>query len=303
MNFYYAMKVLLTGSTGQLGNALKMASPEGIQLLTPNKDQLDLKDIRGCFDYVNKIRPDFIINSAAYTNVDSAESFKKECFLINRDAPKAFAEALRNYDGQLIHISTDYVFDGENNKPYLTKDKPNPLSIYGKSKAEGESEILKKLGKTNKVVILRTSWLYSYFRNNFVLTMLRLHKDKEEIKVVSDQYGSPTSCTSLSSACWEIINFICRNKNMSFSIKPLLHYSNLGIASWYDLSVAVGEIALELGILKEKAKVIPISSEDYITKVKRPKFSVLDTSLIYSKMNLPLLNWRESLYLELQNLI
>ena len=297
------MKVLLTGLTGQLGNALKIASPEGIQLLTPNKDQLDLMDIRGCFDYVNEIRPDFIINSAAYTNVDNAESFGKESFLINRDAPKAFAEALRNYDGKLIHISTDYVFDGENNKPYLTEDKPNPLSIYGKSKAEGESEIIKTLGKTNQVVILRTSWLYSYFRNNFVLTMLRLHKDKEEIKVVSDQYGSPTSCTSLSSACWELINFICRNKKTTKSIKPFLHYSNLGIASWYDLSVAVGEIALELGLLKKKAKVVPIFSKDYITKVKRPKFSVLDTSLIYSKLNLPLLNWRESLYLELQKLL
>lgn len=297
------MKVLLTGSSGQLGNALKKASPEEIHLLAPNKDQLDLMDVRGCFDYVNRFKPDFIINCAAYTNVDNAESFEKETFIINRDAPKAFAEALRNYDGQLIHISTDYVFDGDNNQPYLTEDKPNPLSIYGKSKAEGESEILKTLGKTNQVVILRTSWLYSYFRNNFVLTMLRLHKEKEEIKVVSDQYGSPTSCTSLSSACWEIVNFICRNKNISNSIKPLLHFSNLGIASWYDLSVAVGEIALELGLLKKRAKVIPIYSKDYITKVKRPKFSVLDTSLIYSKINLPLLNWRESLYLELQNLI
>ena len=297
------MKVLLTGSSGQLGNALKIASPEGIQLLAPNKNQLDLMDVRGCFDYVNKFKPNFIINCAAYTNVDNAESFEKESFIINRDAPKAFAEACRNYDGQLIHISTDYVFDGDNNQPYLTEDKPNPLSIYGKSKAEGESEILKRLGKTNQVVILRTSWLYSYFRNNFVLTMLRLHKEKEEIKVVSDQYGSPTSCTSLSSACWEIVDFICRNKNTSNSIKPLLHFSNLGIASWYDLSVAVGEIALELGLLKKKAKVIPIYSKDYITKVKRPKFSVLDTSLIYSKMNLPFLNWRESLYLELQNLL
>ena len=276
------MKVLLTGSSGQLGNALKIASPEEVQLLTPSKDELDLLDIRGCFDYVNKFKPDFIINTAAYTNVDDAESFAEESFLINRDAPKAFAEALRNYNGQLIHISTDYVFDGDNNQPYLTDYKPNPLSIYGKSKAEGESEILKILGRTNKVFILRTSWLYSYFRNNFVLTMLRLHKEKEEIKVVSDQYGSPTSCTSLSIACWEIINFICKNKNIPNSIKPLLHFSNLGIASWYDLSVAVGEIALELGLLKKKAKVIPIYSKDYITKVKRPKFSVLDTSYLYS---------------------
>ena len=285
------MRILLIGATGQLGKTFIKTKPKNIEIIECTRANLDLSNLDALHDFILNSDAKFVINSAAYTEVDKAELESELAYLINAEAPKAIANAVSKTKGSLIHISTDFVFDGKKNIPYNPKDYVKPLGIYGKSKAKGEEYVLNF--KNNLVV--RTSWLYGDFGKNFCLTMLRLHKEKsftkQPLKVVSDQIGAPTSTYSLSRFCWKIIASLTKSKN----IPPLLHWCDAGVASWYDFAVSIGEIAVEKGLISEAAQVIPIKSAEYKTLAKRPHFSLLDCQDSKSILNANQLHWREEL--------
>ena len=199
------MKVILTGSTSQLGHAIISNKPKNIDLLAFSRKELDLTSKKECTDVINKNNPDWIINAAAYTKVDLAEDYGELAMTINSKAPEIFSKVLKDKGGKLIQISTDYVFNGSVNTPYNTNNKRNPLGQYGLSKASGEQAIERIFSKSGQYIILRTSWLMGPIGENFIKTMLKLHSSRNKIEVVYDQIGSPTSTFSLARICWEII--------------------------------------------------------------------------------------------------
>ncbi len=291
------MKVLITGGKGQVGRALIEYIPSKYKIWAPTRSEFNLSDQKKCINYIKELSPDWIINCAAYTSVDEAEKEKDLAFEINANGPRYMAEALLETGGKIIQISSDFVFDGYKNLPYKTNDPTSPLSQYGLSKALGEKNVMNILKDTNQYLILRTSWVMSPYRNNFALTMLKLHQNKESIKVVCDQIGSPTSAHSLASACWEIIKFAGNN-----NLPSILHWTDSGIASWYDIAVAIGEISQELGLIKIPAQVYPISTKEYKTLATRPSYSVLDTSQTIALLNKKPIHWRKSLFTFLKTL-
>ena len=238
-------------------------------------------------------KPDFVCNCGAYTNVDKAEIQQDIAFKVNSEAPKALSEALLSSGGKLLQISTDFVFDGNQSLPYKPSQPTNPLGVYGLSKARGELAVLKIL--KNKGFILRTSWLIGPVSNNFALTMLKLHSERKEIKVISDQVGCPTSTKTLSIACWKLMKKIQSYSNDNEIPQNIFHFSDAGVASWYDLAIAVGEYAKELGILKNQANIIPITSKEYSSLAKRPHYSLLDSSSTRQFLDLPAIDWRTTL--------
>ena len=288
------MKVLITGANGQLGKTLKETAPSNIKLITPTRDELDLSNSEKCIKFIALNKPDWIINCAAYTDVDKAEIEKKIAIQINSESIGAITYALNETGGNLIHISSDYVFNGEINFAYPTNHPISPISSYGLSKAMGEKKILSFKDKKNYFYIIRTSWLISPYRINFLLKMINLHNTKKNISVVSDQIGCPTSTYSLADLCWTIVS---KDHNINNLKNPLiLHWSDSGIASWYDLSIAIGEIGENLGLIKKQAYVEPIKSENYQTLAKRPKFSLLDCSKSLNSFNINQRHWRKTLF-------
>ena len=295
------MKILLTGGSGQLGNSIIESKPKDINLISPNRSDLDLTDSKNCFKSVVSLKPDWIINCAAFTNVDQAELNKEYAFRINSKAPEAFAQALKITGGKIIQISTDYVFDGKQNVPYKNTDRKNPLSIYGMSKSEGEDLIIEEMREIKNYFILRTSWLSGDVGDNFVSKLLRLHSNKEEINMVSDQIGSPTTTFSLSKIIWEIIKKDQTQKNLFDRENRILHWSDQGIASWYDLAIAIGEIGLRLGIISRNAEIIPILSSELNNSFIRPRYSKLNCEYTKYKLNVKGIHWRDSLNELLKN--
>ena len=289
------MKILLTGASGQLGQALIKNKPKGVDLLTTNRNQVDLTDLELCMNIVEKVNPDWVINCGAYTSVDKAESEPKLAIAINTEAPRAFSKALLKTGGKLLHLSTDFVFNGNQGNPYRTSQSRSPLGVYGTSKAGGEIEIEKILRGRNQAVILRTSWLMGPIGKNFALTMIKLHNEKNEIKVISDQVGGPTSTLTLASTCWNLINQSDRIINSKGELPMIMHWCDGGVASWYDIAVAIGEIGKQLGLINNPAKVLPISTADHPTPAKRPGYSLLDCTETRDILNLPTIHWRTTL--------
>ena len=293
------MKVLLLGSSGQLGNSLISKKPRDFNIFHPKRDELDISNFKELQQKIIKLKPDWVINAAAYTNVDQAENNKQLAFKINRDAPKIISETLKRNGGNLLHISTDFVFDGKSNTPYLPKDPLNPISIYGLSKAEGEFEIKRILDNPNRGIILRTSWLMGPFGKNFAKTILELNRSRKLIKVVSDQIGCPTSSISLAEVCWKIIE---KNlKNNQYIFPPIMHWRDDGITSWYEIAKELGNIGLKLNKFKNKAKVEAIKSIDYKTLAKRPAYSALDVSETKRILKIQPLKWQDSLFQVFKN--
>ena len=289
------MKVLVTGSSGQLGKEIVAQKPFSIKLLQPKRNELDLSNKIICQNYIDFHKPDFVINAGAYTNVDLAEKESDLCYAINAEAPFIFANVIKEYGGNLLQISSDYVFDGRKNSPYETKDIRNPISSYGYSKAKCEEMIEEILTPTNQLVILRTSWLLGPEGKNFLLTMLNLHQTKNKLKVVSDQIGVMSSTFDLAKICWEIIikwNLISKKNH-------ILHRSCLGVSSWFDIAIEIGNIATKHQLLKNPAEVNPIKTKDYYTLAKRPMFSLLDCSGSNGINNIECKYWRH----ELENII
>ena len=281
------MRVLLTGSTGQLGLALRRSVPKNIDLIYPTRQQLDLSKPESFEEFIDYCRPDWILNAGAYTSVDLAENNSDECFSINAQALQTFSKLLYGSGAKILQISTDYVFDGTKGSPYKTSDLTNPKNQYGYSKAMAEETVLSLPGSK----VLRTSWVYGPEGNNFCLKMLKLHRAKFEdnspLHVVVDQVGSPTSTNTLSNICWLMLLNECPD---------VLHWTDAGCASWYDFSIAIGEISLELGLLEGKASVVPVKSSDFPSIAKRPSFSSLDCFLTYKSFNLTPSHWKYELY-------
>lgn len=270
------MKVLLTGANGQLGRCFQDIVPNEWQLIATDHDLLDITNTEHVESFVKHYQPDVIVNAAAYTAVDKAESEAVIARSINAQGPYNLAIAANKNNVRFYHISTDYVFDGEKTKPYLTTDQTNPLGVYGKTKLQGEQLCLKV---NPNVTIIRTAWVFSQYGNNFVKTMLRLAKERSELKIVNDQIGCPTYAGDLA---YFIIQLIKQNN------KPgIYHYCGDEVMSWFDFAQLIISKAYELNMIPKLPKLSAISSHEYPTLVKRPAYSVLDKKNI-SNYNLKL---------------
>ena len=285
------MKVLLTGAGGQLGQALLDSTPDTVELISTTRQELDLSDADACRIAVEKYRPDWVLNAGAYTAVDQAESEPELAHAINAGAPEAFAQELDRQGGRLLQVSTDFVFNGQQGFPYRVDQPTTPLGVYGGSKAAGEQAIQKVFGHDNpQGVILRTSWVMGPVGRNFALTMLRLHRERDQLGVVADQVGCPSSTLNLAPACWKTIT-----QGSQTTLPPILHWSDAGVGSWYDVAVAIGELGHSLGLVDAPAKVNPITTADYPTPASRPNYSLLDCTSTRSALQLDGQHWQEAL--------
>lgn len=276
-------KVMITGIGGQLGFELEKTHPDKVELVAPKKINLDITNRESVMSFVTRESPAIIVNCAAYTQVDKAEGEPAQAFSVNQMGPKHLAEAALACDALLIHISTDFVFDGCSGRIYGPADTSNPLSIYGKSKLAGENEVI---SSGAEAIIVRTSWLYSSHGNNFVKTMLRLMSERDDIGVVADQIGTPTWANSLANLIWSAA---------ATDFRGILHWSDAGVASWYDFATAIYEEAHKIGLLTKSTRIKPINTSSYPTRAQRPAFSVLDKSLAYEKTSLEAVHWRTNL--------
>ncbi len=277
--------ILVTGSNGQLGNEIKRVSvnhEDNFKFFFTDVNELDITNREAVESYLKENNIKYIVNCAAYTAVDKAEDDVDLCYKINRDAVANLGIAAANNGVKVIHVSTDYVFDGTASSPYKETDVTNPQSVYGKSKQEGEKILLETCTQS---IIIRTAWLYSIFGNNFVKTMMKYGKERDELNVVADQTGTPTNAADLARAIIKILDF---SEAQRFEA-GIYHFSNEGVTSWYDFTIAIHKSA---GI---SCKVNPITTEQYPTKAKRPQYSVLDKAKIKSVFNLSIPNWEDSL--------
>jgi len=283
------MKILVIGSKGQLGDELLIQGNNfGYEILPADLPDLDITDKTQVKHRLEKSRPSFVVNAAAYTNVDKAETEQNLAFAVNRDGPANLAEICAEFEIPLIHISTDFVFDGKKGSPYIESDSVSPLSIYGKSKQEGENEVRPRL---KKHIILRTAWLYGIHGQNFVKTMLRLGKEKQVINVIADQFGSPTSAADLTAT---ILNIISRIKYSSDIMWGTYHYCGEGITTWHGFTEEILSLARQYISIKT-ITVKPISTAEYPTKAIRPGFSALDCGLIKKNFGINIKPWQDSL--------
>ena len=284
------MKVLLTGAAGQLGQALIASTPPGVELGACSRAELDLADPAACHAAVQAHRPSWVLNAGAYTAVDKAESEPELAQAVNAGAPGAFAEALVETGGRLLQVSTDFVFNGLQGSPYRPEQGLDPLGVYGASKAAGEAAALQLAGSR----VLRTSWVYGPLGHNFCRTMLRLHRERERLGVVADQVGCPTSTATLAAACWRAIG-VGLEPAAEAALPRILHWSDAGVASWYDFAVAIGELGVVAGLLERAARVVPLTTADYPTPAERPSYSLLDCSSSRAALGLEPVHWRAAL--------
>ena len=284
-------KILLLGSTGQLGQTLKQALKKDYVLTEINRPDLVFSDKGGLKKRIHKLNPEVIINSSAFTAVDLAEKKRKEAEEANFYGPSFLAGVAKKLDSLLIHFSTDYVFDGFKKEAYKETDKCNPLNVYGETKRKGELAILES---NCKYLILRTGWVYSHLRSNFLLTILKLASSKSIIKVVDDQFGSPTSTEQISSVCLE---FTRKYLKEDFNEFGLFHLSALGKTSWYRFALEILDQAEKLGfdLILTKENIVPVTSEEYGAEAIRPKSSFLDNSKLLSFIDVDLFTWQAEL--------
>jgi len=281
------MKVLITGARGQLGHALQETAPAEAALIVTDVEELDICDAAAVAALVEAERPDVIINAAAYTAVDKAESDEALALRLNGDAVGILASAARGIGARFVHVSTDFVFDGLYGVPYPPDAPTAPLGAYGRTKLAGE------LAAGPDALIVRTAWVYGNRGGNFVRTMLRLMAERDEVRVVADQIGTPTYATSLASALWTL---------NEIGATGTFHYTDSGAASWYDFAVAIQEEALAIGLLDRAVPVIPINTADYPTHARRPHYSVLDKSSTIALLGKAPPHWRANLRIMLKDI-
>ncbi len=279
------MKVLLVGHTGQLGTALVGRMPADIELTPFDQSTLDIGDAAAVRAIVSELRPAIIINAAAHTQVDAAESEPEAAFRVNADGPRHLAQAAAAVGARMVHVSTDFVFAGDRPQPYDLDAATGPVNVYGRSKLAGEEAVLTQLGAAATVV--RTSWLYAATGRNFVLTMLNLMRSRDSLGVVVDQVGSPTWAGSLARAVWDI----ARRADLA----GVQHWSDQGVASWYDFAVAIQEEAIVRRLLDRAIPIRAIAAVEYPTPARRPAYSVLDTHRTAEALGYRPPHWRASL--------
>ncbi|MGI9284001.1 MAG: dTDP-4-dehydrorhamnose reductase [Pseudomonadales bacterium] len=278
------MNILITGAAGQLGCELSGSAPQGHVLVASDREQLNLADEHSVRAALEQTRPDLIINAGAYTQVDAAEENHAIAAAVNGKAVALLAEYALIEGARVIHFSTDFVFHGDQTMPYSTTAATQPINAYGESKRQGEHALLSQ--QSQQCVVIRTAWLYSAYGNNFVHTMLRLLRERESVIVVADQVGSPTWAAGLAEFVWQVV--------AKESMYGIYHWTDAGVASWYDFAVAIQDIALELGLLDRQIPIRPVSSAEYPTAAKRPHYSVLDKSATVAAGFAPL-HWRHTL--------
>jgi dTDP-4-dehydrorhamnose reductase len=276
--------VLVTGASGQVGGALQERAPANTQLNTLTRAELDISDDRAVETVLATIRPDVVINAAAYTAVDRAEDEVELARAINARGPANLARAASRIPGcRLLHVSTDYVFDGRAASPYRPDDPPNPLSVYGRTKLEGEVSVRDFLNQ--RAVVLRTAWVYAPQGKNFLLTMLRLMRERGTVRVVADQRGTPTAAQSIAMALWAIAQ--------RPDIHGILHWTNAGATSWCGFATRIAEDAHTIGLLQTRPEVTPITTAEYPTRAHRPANSVLDISATAKLLGIVPAAWEE----------
>ncbi len=279
------MKVMITGARGQVGRAVIGAAPRSAQLIAVTHDELDIADAQAVDRVVTATWPDVVVNAAAYTAVDRAETEIEQARLANAAGPANLARSTAKCGARLIHLSTNFVFDGMSSAPYRPEDPAKPLSVYGATKLAGELAVLEIIPACS--VVLRTAWVYDATGRNFVLTMLRLMRECGTVRVVADQFGTPTAAHSIAAAIWAIIQ--------NPSIAGIHHWTDSGVASWYDFAVAIAEEWAMATKATTPFGVIPIGTSDYPTPAKRPRFSVLDNTGTAVALGLTPLHWRQNL--------
>lgn len=291
------MKVLITGKNGQLGSELQKTCPSNVELICFGSKELDISNVEQVNELLISNSPDIVINAAAYTAVDKAETDVDQAYAVNKQGAANLANVCKHINAKLIHISTDFVFDGTSTLPYTASDATNPLGVYGASKLAGEQAINEALG--SQAIIVRTAWVYSVFGNNFVKTMLRLMSEKEQLGIVGDQVGTPTWAAGLANMLWALVAKTSDNtineQHSSANNSLILNWTDAGVASWYDFAVAIQELAVEQGLL---SKVIPISAipaASYPTPAKRPAFSVLNKAQAEELSGVKTVHWRAQL--------
>ena len=278
------MKVLITGANGQLGGALQRTAPPHVDINAIDVDDVDFTEEAMFAARLVVEAPDVLINAAAYTAVDKAEEDEDTARAINADAVAVMAQAMEEQNGKLVHVSTDFVFDGQSSKAYAPDDPRAPISAYGRTKAEGEDHL------RDGDLLVRTAWVYEAGGANFVRTMIRLMKERDELGVVADQIGSPTWATGLAQTIWGLVD-----KGASGTY----HHSDAGVASWYDLAVAIAEEARAVGLLDKTPTIKPLTTADYPTPAARPAFSLLDCRATRDVLGTPAVHWRVNLRLML----
>ncbi len=278
------MTVMITGAGGQVGRMLLETCPAGVQMIAYAHADLDIGVAEAVNHCVSRSRPAVIINAAAYTAVDKAESEADAAQRINTQGPGYLAAAARQCGSRLIHISTDFVFDGTASVPYKSDSATNPLSVYGRTKRDGELAVLEAL--PNRSTIVRTAWVYAANGANFVRTMLRVMRAKGSARVVADQVGTPTAARALAEILWRIAE--------NAEIQGIHHWTDAGVASWYDFAVAIAEEGAALGLVPPEVAVTPITTADYPTPARRPSYSVLDQRSL-AAYGLTPIHWRKRL--------
>jgi dTDP-4-dehydrorhamnose reductase len=279
------MKVLVTGAGGQVATALTKLKPAHVELISLSQTELDITDRDTVRRRMAILDPDVIINAAAYTAVDKAESEAEMALQVNGAAPGYLAEAAYANGARLLHISTDFVFDGNADSPYKPDAATAPLGIYGFSKLHGEQQALE--ASRGQALVLRTAWVYAANGHNFVRTMLRLMGERGAVKVVADQRGSPTWADSVAKALWAATS--------KPAFRGIHHWTDAGVTSWYDFAIAIAAEGRESGLLKTPVEVSPITSAEYPTPAKRPAYSVLDLSSTTAGLGLTATPWRDNL--------
>jgi dTDP-4-dehydrorhamnose reductase len=280
------LRIAITGANGQLGQTLMRSTLFEEHLLLPlTRSELDITHAASVNTTLDALQPDILINAAAYTAVDLAESQSERAFAINEHGVRHLALWARDAGAKLIHLSTDFVFDGQHNRPYRIDAPVAPLSVYGHSKLAGERALMQLLPERSTIV--RTAWLYSPWQQNFLKTMLRLMRERDSLRVVDDQVGTPCSTASLAQ---------CLHALIAHEVPGgIFHWTDAGVASWYDFAMAIQEEALRLGLLEHAIPVQPIPSEQYPTPARRPAWSVLDKSRALQELQCPQMHWREAL--------
>lgn len=283
------MKVLVIGANGQLGWELARTCPDSVgsdsvELAALGSSQIDLCSKQSIHSRIQEISPDCIVNAAAYTAVDRAEQEIKAAYRLNHHGVSQLAMQAKKNKIRLVHISTDFVFNGENFKPYTPDDPPCPESVYGKSKLEGERAVAQIMGNT--ALIIRTAWLYSVHGHNFVKTLLKLMQEKDSLKVIDEQIGSPTWALGLAEAIWVAIEK---------ELNGIFHWTDAGVASWYDFAMAIQEEGLDAGLLSRAIPIFPVSTSEYPTPAKRPMYGVLDKRSMWQATGITPVHWRVQL--------
>ncbi|PKG37981.1 dTDP-4-dehydrorhamnose reductase [Psychromonas sp. Urea-02u-13] len=279
------MKVVITGKGGQLAWELEQLAPQHYEVICVGINELDITNESLVSEFIANTKPDLVINAAAYTAVDKAEEDTEVAYAVNELGTKYLANACKGIDARILHVSTDFVFDGTSTIPYKTDSKPNPINVYGASKLAGDIALQEILPEAS--VIVRTAWVYSANGNNFVKSMLRLMQEKPQLGIIYDQVGTPTWAKGLAEWLWAVAK--------KPEVTGFYHWTDAGIASWYDFAIAIQELGIEKGLLKEAIPILPIPTSAYPTPAKRPAFSVIDKASAEEVSGINSTHWRKQL--------